>query len=151
MRGHGGGSVCGQPGAASLPWAPACGGHGEEQGACRLVHCNHGPGWGGFLRRRACCKEGYRRAPKLAQLCLDVVELGGRKLAGGDTLGDGFVDTTGKVVIAPRFGAAGRFSEGLAAVREKSEWSFIDRSGARVFTVDGEPPSRPHQLRGALG
>jgi hypothetical protein len=40
----------------------------------------------------------------------------------------GFVDTTGKVVIAPRLGAAGCFSRGLVAVREKSEWSFIYRN-----------------------
>jgi len=59
----------------------------------------------------------------------------------------GFIDTTGKVVIEPRFDAVGRFSEGLAAVQEKREWSFIDRSGARVFTVEGEPRGAFHEGR----
>lgn len=47
----------------------------------------------------------------------------------------GYVDTTGAIVIAPRFGEAGPFSQGLAPVRE-SGWrasGYIDRSGRTVI------------------
>lgn len=61
----------------------------------------------------------------------------------------GFVDRAGKVVIAPKFDAAGSFCEGLAPVcmgckeiprGEHSEmvggqWGFVDRNGAVVIPI----------------
>lgn len=41
----------------------------------------------------------------------------------------GFIDSTGKVVIAPRFKAVGTFSEGLAAAREGGYYGYIDTKG----------------------
>jgi hypothetical protein len=53
----------------------------------------------------------------------------------------GFIDLTGKVVIAPRFAEALRFSEGLAPVRTMKTivpgtgdaWGYIDKSGEYVL------------------
>jgi hypothetical protein len=49
----------------------------------------------------------------------------------------GFIDKTGKVVIAPRFDAVGGipsgFSEGIAAVRIGQKWGYIDRAGKIVI------------------
>lgn len=41
----------------------------------------------------------------------------------------GFVNGDGQLVIACRFEAVGRFSEGLAAARSNGRWGFIDRYG----------------------
>jgi hypothetical protein len=53
----------------------------------------------------------------------------------------GYIDRTGKFVIAPQFDEAWGFSEGAAAVRKGSLWGFVDRTGAFVvppkyFRVD---------------
>jgi hypothetical protein len=49
----------------------------------------------------------------------------------------GFIDKTGKAVIAPRFDAVGGipsgFSEGIAAVRIGQKWGYIDRAGKIVI------------------
>jgi hypothetical protein len=46
----------------------------------------------------------------------------------------GYVDTTGKFVIQPRFNYAKSFSEGLAAVNiGEGKWGYIDRSGKFVI------------------
>lgn len=45
----------------------------------------------------------------------------------------GYIDETGRVVIAPRFEAARNFSEGLARVRGEAFSGFIDRKGREVF------------------
>lgn len=45
----------------------------------------------------------------------------------------GFVDTTGKVIIAPAFDGAKSFSNGLAAVCMNGKWGFIDTSGSVVI------------------
>ena len=42
----------------------------------------------------------------------------------------GYLDTAGKVAIAPQFDAGEAFSEGLAAVRSGDAWGYIDKSGA---------------------
>jgi hypothetical protein len=45
----------------------------------------------------------------------------------------GYVDVTGKTVIAPRFEEGGAFSEDLARVRLDGKWGFIDRTGQWVI------------------
>ena len=45
----------------------------------------------------------------------------------------GYIDTTGKVVIEPRFERASQFSEGLAAVQIGERWGFVDRDGEVVI------------------
>ena len=45
----------------------------------------------------------------------------------------GFIDRTGKVVIAPRFDSAAGFSEGLALVKRDGRKFFIDTGGRIVF------------------
>jgi len=45
----------------------------------------------------------------------------------------GFIDRTGKVVIAPQFDSAEGFSEGLALVKRKGRKFFIDTTGRIVF------------------
>ena len=48
----------------------------------------------------------------------------------------GYVDLAGHVVIAPRFSAADRFSEGLAVTLNQGRWGFIDRTGTRVVELE---------------
>src|SRR2546421_4929130 len=48
----------------------------------------------------------------------------------------GFIDETGRVVIAPRFISAHNFSEGLAFAWGDGFMGFIDREGREVFKVD---------------
>lgn len=45
----------------------------------------------------------------------------------------GFIDSTGRVVVAPRFAQAQEFSEGLAAGREGGRYGYLDASGAFVL------------------
>ena len=45
----------------------------------------------------------------------------------------GFIDSTGQVIIPPKYKAAGEFSEGLAPVRENGYYGYIDESGKYVF------------------
>ncbi len=47
----------------------------------------------------------------------------------GTAAGWGFVDRTGKVVIAPQFEEVNGFSGGLAGFRRGQMWGFIDRTG----------------------
>jgi WG repeat protein len=51
----------------------------------------------------------------------------------------GYVDQTGKLVVAPRFEAAGRFSEGLAPVRLGGRLGYADATGALVLVPELEP------------
>jgi hypothetical protein len=51
----------------------------------------------------------------------------------------GYVDRTGKVIVSPRFEAAGRFSEGLAPVRANARLGYADATGAVVLVPDAEP------------
>ena len=56
----------------------------------------------------------------------------------------GYIDRTGGMVIQPRYvSASPRFSEGLAVVCEKwgGPWSFINRTGKIVFTIEAESVS----------
>lgn len=50
----------------------------------------------------------------------------------------GYIDETGKVVIAPRYDEARDFSEGLAYVSSKEFRGFIDRHGKAVIKLDDE-------------
>src|SRR5688500_14549217 len=45
----------------------------------------------------------------------------------------GFIDTTGNLVIEPKYDEAGPFAEGLAAVNEDGKWGFIDPEGKLVI------------------
>jgi WG containing repeat len=47
--------------------------------------------------------------------------------------GIGFVDLTGKFVVAPRFAFVEPFSEGLAAVKEDKAWGYVDNTGKYVI------------------
>jgi hypothetical protein len=49
----------------------------------------------------------------------------------------GYVDTTGKTVITPKWDEAGIFSEGLAAVKLKltGKYGFIDKTGKEIIPV----------------
>lgn len=47
----------------------------------------------------------------------------------------GFIDTSGRIVIAPRFNFASNFSEGLAHVTTKDFDGFIDLRGRKMFKV----------------
>jgi hypothetical protein len=51
----------------------------------------------------------------------------------------GYVDRAGKIVVPPRFDAAGRFSEGLAPVRAGKKLGYADATGAVVLVPDAEP------------
>jgi hypothetical protein len=56
-------------------------------------------------------------------------ESGSRK---GFTMKWGYIDKTGKTVIAPQFESASAFSEGLAAINNCDEAFFIDKTGKRI-------------------
>lgn len=45
----------------------------------------------------------------------------------------GYIDATGKVVIAPRFEAGWPFSEGMAPVQVGGDWGYIDETGRIVI------------------
>ena len=53
----------------------------------------------------------------------------------------GYIDASGKVVIAPRFRRAADFSEGLAAVLDGKSFGYLDPAGAMVL-VPPYPPER---------
>lgn len=46
--------------------------------------------------------------------------------------GYGFADTNGIELVAPKYEAAKKFSEGLAAVSVNGKWGFIDKTGKEV-------------------
>jgi hypothetical protein len=48
----------------------------------------------------------------------------------------GFIDVTGKELIAPRYSMVNSFSEGLAAVCENGLWGFIDFEGNTAIPFD---------------
>jgi hypothetical protein len=45
----------------------------------------------------------------------------------------GYIDSSGRMVIPPRFSGAGSFSQGLAPASEGGLWGYIDRSGRFVL------------------
>ncbi|WP_170880352.1 WG repeat-containing protein [Paenibacillus odorifer] len=47
----------------------------------------------------------------------------------------GYIDKTGKEVIAPQYDGADSFSEGLAAVEEDGKYGFIDKTGKEVIAL----------------
>ena len=53
----------------------------------------------------------------------------------------GYIDASGKVVIAPRFARAADFSEGLAAVLDGKTFGYVDPAGKMVL-VPPYPPER---------
>ena len=48
----------------------------------------------------------------------------------------GFIDSTGKVVIEPKFLSAGEFSESLASARIAGRYGFIDQTGKFIIQPD---------------
>jgi hypothetical protein len=45
----------------------------------------------------------------------------------------GFIDRTGREVVAPRYDGVEPFAEGLAAVKLNGKWGLINRSGREVI------------------
>jgi len=45
----------------------------------------------------------------------------------------GFIDASGKVVVAPRYDFAGTFVDGVALVREKGSFLYIDADGTQAI------------------
>ncbi|MFL5262622.1 MAG: WG repeat-containing protein [Anaeromyxobacteraceae bacterium] len=62
----------------------------------------------------------------------------------------GYVDRAGRVVVAPRFEAAARFSEGLAAVVLEGKHCYVDVTG-RVVLAPEQEPAGPHHRSFASG
>lgn len=48
---------------------------------------------------------------------------------------EGYVDTTGKVIISPEYDSAGKFSDGLAQVKLNGKYGYIDSSGNVVVPL----------------
>ena len=46
----------------------------------------------------------------------------------------GYIDSTGAVIIPPKYKGAGEFSEGLAPVRENGYYGYIDETGKYAIT-----------------
>ncbi|MCO6498496.1 MAG: WG repeat-containing protein [Chitinophagaceae bacterium] len=44
----------------------------------------------------------------------------------------GYKDSTGAIIIAPRYDKAFEFSDGLASIRQNGKWGIIDMSGAEI-------------------
>lgn len=55
----------------------------------------------------------------------------------------GFVDRTGKTVIAPQFDLTFEFSEGLAAVEVGKKWGYIDTTGKMVIEPQDITDAKP--------
>ena len=62
----------------------------------------------------------------------------------------GFIDSTGAVVIAPRFAQVEPFSDGLAAAREQGHYGYIDASGRYVIAPKFEAASAFHAGRAVV-
>jgi hypothetical protein len=45
----------------------------------------------------------------------------------------GFIDTTGNVVVKPKYNEVENFSDGLARVRTGTKWGLVDKSGNEVI------------------
>jgi hypothetical protein len=63
----------------------------------------------------------------------------------------GYIDHTGKVVVAPRFDLARDFSEGLAYVEVEGFRGFIDRGGKTVIKLDALRAKDFHEGLAAVG
>lgn len=61
----------------------------------------------------------------------------------------GYINSTGKYLIASRFNDASRFYEGLAAVEISDTWGFIDTSGKLVINPQFDSP--PNFSEGLAG
>lgn len=59
-----------------------------------------------------------------------------KRAEGAEDILTGYIDETGKVIIAPRFWTARDFSEGLAYVEAKGLRGFINRQGKLVIRID---------------
>lgn len=62
----------------------------------------------------------------------------------------GFIDTTGKVVIEPRFANVGAFHEGLAPAREYGTFGYIDTTGKYVIPPIYDFATEFHEGVGAV-
>jgi hypothetical protein len=56
----------------------------------------------------------------------------------------GYVDRSGRVVIAPRFDRADRFSDGLAAVQDGAVLGYVDASGRLALVPEHAPAGLLH-------
>jgi len=57
----------------------------------------------------------------------------------------GFIDRTGRVIIAPRFDRAGRFSDGLAPVQEGAKLGYVDPAGRLALVPEHLPAGAIHR------
>ncbi|HEY6001373.1 MAG TPA: WG repeat-containing protein [Anaeromyxobacter sp.] len=57
----------------------------------------------------------------------------------------GYIDRTGRVVVAPRFDRAERFSEGLAAVVLDGRHGYVDAAGAMALAPREQPAGPVHR------
>jgi hypothetical protein len=48
----------------------------------------------------------------------------------------GFIDTTGNVIVPPKYNEVTNFSDGVARVRNGRKWGLIDTSGAIIIKVE---------------
>ncbi|WP_176220607.1 WG repeat-containing protein [Cohnella massiliensis] len=46
----------------------------------------------------------------------------------------GYIDTSGKEIVAPKYDEALNFSNGLAAIKVNNQWGFIDKSGKVIIS-----------------
>lgn len=104
----------------------------------------------GFIDKTGNLVIGFDRLPKITLRVGDFQEgraviylkKDGSDQAKGDTdYTVGYIDETGRVIIAPRFDMARDFSEGLAYVEAQDFRGFIDRQGKAVIKV-GNPYTR---------
>lgn len=57
----------------------------------------------------------------------------------------GYIDRAGRLVVAPKFDAAERLSEGLAAVVLEGRHGYVDRTGKMVLVPEQEPAGPVHR------
>ncbi|MFP5390647.1 MAG: WG repeat-containing protein [Gammaproteobacteria bacterium] len=80
------------------------------------------------LAERVCELGDARQRSAISELCPMKGGLARIQIAGQW----GFVDSSGKLAIAPQFDAVNDFAEGLAAAQFDDKWGFIDRQGQWV-------------------
>ena len=56
----------------------------------------------------------------------------------------GYIDETGKTVIAPQFDSAGNFHDGLAVVTIGPHWAYIDKTGKYVWVTAFQQAAEKH-------
>jgi hypothetical protein len=111
----------------------------------------------GFIDKTGKLVIGFDRLPKTTVAVGDfhegraVIYLKKKEVAEEMDYNVGYIDETGKVIIASRFDVARNFSEGLAYVEAKSFRGFIDRRGKAVIKVGDLRTKDFHEGLAAVG